>query len=181
MKRGFLFALPILLFAVLAGFFVWGLQEGRDPRFVPSSMIDEPIPEFDFPGSPELGDRGFGAADLQQGQVVVINFFASWCVPCRAEHPFLTDLATRDGVVLWGVNHRDKPEDAKAFLDELGDPYERIGVDTGRGIVAWGVYGLPETFVVDGEGRIRYHHRGPLLGKAMEQKVLPVVRALQKP
>jgi cytochrome c biogenesis protein CcmG/thiol:disulfide interchange protein DsbE len=179
MKRGLIFALPVLLFAVLAGFFVWGLQEGRNPRFVPSVMIDEPIPDFDYPGHPLLGDRGFGAADLRQGQVVVVNFFASWCVPCRAEHPFLSEMVARDGIVLWGVNHRDKPEDAKAFLDELGDPYERIAVDEGRGIVSWGVYGLPETFVIDGKGRIRYHHRGPLLEKNMKHELVPVVRALR--
>jgi cytochrome c biogenesis protein CcmG/thiol:disulfide interchange protein DsbE len=179
MKRSLLFALPVVLFAVLAGFFVWGLRGERNPSFVPSTMIDEPIPEFDFPGGPLLGDSGFGDEDLRQGRVVVINFFASWCVPCRAEHPFLSELVEQYGVVLWGVNHRDKPENAKAFLDELGDPYERIGVDDGRGIVSWGVYGLPETFVIDGAGRIRFHHRGPLFKKTMERDLLPVVQALQ--
>ena len=179
MNRKLLFALPVVAFIVLTGFFLWGLQPGRDPSLVPTAMLDNPIPEFEFPGHPLLGDKGFGPNDLRQGQVIVVNFFASWCVPCRAEHPMLTELVEKEGVKLWGINHRDDPENAKAFLNALGDPYERIGVDSGRGVIPWGVYGLPETFVVDGDGRIRFHHRGPLLRAAMEKELLPVLKALQ--
>lgn len=179
MRRGLIFALPVAAFAVVAGFFLWGLQPGRDPSLVPTAMIDKPVPEFQFPGQPLLGDKGFGADDLRQGEVVVVNFFASWCVPCRVEHPLLTELVEREGATLWGINHRDDPENAKAFLEKLGDPYARIGVDSGRGVIAWGVYGLPETFIIDGAGRIRFHHRGPLVRDILESKLLPVLEALR--
>ena len=179
MKKRLLFLLPVVIFLAVAGFFAWGLMDGRDPRNVPSVMIEKPIPEFDFPGEPLLELEGFASEDLRDGEVVVVNFFASWCIPCRAEHPILAQLVEEEDIVLWGVNHRDEPADAKAFLDELGNPYERIGVDPGRGIVGWGVYGLPETLVIDGEGRIRYHHRGPLVQPIVEKDLLPVIRALE--
>ena len=179
MKRRLLFILPLAGFAILTGFFVWGLQPDRDPRLVPSVMVDKEIPDFDFPDEPLLEREGFTKADLTQGRPVVINFFASWCVPCRAEHPLLTELAEKHKAEIWGINHRDRPKEAKRFLDELGNPYRRIGVDNGRGIIHWGVYGLPETMVVDGAGKIRYHHRGPLTRKNLIEEVLPVLEYLE--
>lgn len=179
MTRRLLFLLPVLIFAVIAGYFLWGLAPDRDPSAVPTVMIDKPTPIFDLPAVPELGVPGLATADLAGGEVVMVNFFASWCVPCRAEHAFLTDLAQRSGVPLYGINHRDKPEDAVAWLAELGNPYQRIGADAGRGAVEWGVTGVPETFIVDGTGRIRYHRRGPLVPDVIAREVEPLLRALR--
>ncbi len=180
MMKRLLYLLPALLFVVIAGYFLWGLSPERDPQALPSVMVDKPTPTFDLPAVPGLPQPGFATTDLGQGEVVMVNFFASWCVPCRAEHPFLTELAERRGVPLYGINHRDKPAAAIAWLEELGNPYERIGADAGRGAVEWGVSGVPETFILDGEGRIRYHHRGPLLGTLIEDEVEPMLRALGK-
>jgi cytochrome c biogenesis protein CcmG/thiol:disulfide interchange protein DsbE len=179
MTRRLLFLLPALIFAVIAGYFLWGLAPDRDPSAVPSVMVDRPTPTFDLPAVPGLGVPGLSTADLAAGEVVMVNFFASWCVPCRAEHPYLTALAERSGVPLYGINHRDKPEDAVAWLAELGNPYRRVGADAGRGAVEWGVTGVPETFIVDGAGRIRYHHRGPLVPAVIEREVEPLLRALR--
>lgn len=180
MTQRLLFLLPVLLFAVIAGYFLWGLSPDRDPQALPSVMVDKPTPSFDLPAVPGLSQPGFSSTDLGQGEVVMVNFFASWCVPCRAEHSFLTELAERSGVPLYGINHRDKPAAAVAWLAELGNPYDRIGADAGRGAVEWGVSGVPETFILDGEGRIRYHHRGPLVGGLIEEEVEPMLRALGK-
>ncbi len=180
MTQRFLYLLPVLLFAVVAGYFLWGLDPGRDPRLVPSARVGKPVPTFDLPAVEGLQQPGLASADLAVGEVTLLNFFASWCVPCRAEHPFLTELAERSGVPLYGINHRDKPAAAVAWLDELGNPYQRIGADAGRGAVEWGVSGVPETFILDGEGRIRYHHRGPLVGGLIEKEVEPMLRALEK-
>ncbi|HIC80711.1 MAG TPA: DsbE family thiol:disulfide interchange protein [Kiloniellaceae bacterium] len=180
MTQRLLLLLPLLLFLVVAGYFLWGLSPDRDPQALPSAMIDKPTPSFDLPPVPGLEQPGFASAELGNGDVVMVNFFASWCVPCRAEHPYLTDLAARTGVPLYGINHRDKPEAAVAWLEELGNPYSRIGADSGRGAVEWGVSGVPETFILDGEGRIRYHHRGPILGQLIEDEVEPMLRALSQ-
>ena len=109
----------------------------------------------------------------------MVNVFASWCVPCRAEHPVLTHLAREKGVPLIGLNWKDGPEAARAFLAELGDPYERIGSDPGgRAGIDWGVYGVPETYVVDAAGNIRYKHVGPLSRQDVEETILPILRRL---
>ncbi|MEE8213208.1 MAG: DsbE family thiol:disulfide interchange protein [Alphaproteobacteria bacterium] len=152
--------LPLAVAAVLAAVFAWALYAGRDPSVVPSPLIDKPVPTFRLPsldGSADLTQAEF------QGRVTVLNVFASWCLPCRAEHPALTALA-RDGKArIIGLNHKDKPEDAKAWLKELGSPYTRIGADrTGRAAIEWGVYGVPETFVIDKAGRIRHKLVGPI-------------------
>ncbi len=112
MAKRLLFLLPVLIFLVVAGYFLWGLGPERDPKNIPTVMIDKPTPSFDLAAVPRLDVPGLATADLAQGQVVMVNFFASWCVPCRAEHPFLTALAEETGVPLYGINHRDKPEDA---------------------------------------------------------------------
>jgi len=179
MTRRLLFLLPLLIFVVIAGYFLWGLGPDRDPSSVPTVMIDKATPTFDLPAVPGLDQPGLATPDLAGGEVVMVNFFASWCVPCRAEHAFLTELAERSGVPLYGINHRDKPEAAVAWLAELGNPYQRIGADAGRGAVEWGVTGVPETFIVDGEGRIRYHHRGPLVPDVITREVEPLLRTLR--
>ena len=152
--------LPLAVAAVLAAVFAWALYAGRDPSVVPSPLIDKPVPTFRLPSLD-------GSADLTQvefqGRVTVLNVFASWCLPCRAEHPALTALA-RDGKArIIGYNYKDKDKDAKAWLKELGNPYARIGVDrTGRASIEWGIYGVPETFVIDKAGRIRHKLVGPI-------------------
>jgi cytochrome c biogenesis protein CcmG/thiol:disulfide interchange protein DsbE len=113
--------------------------------------------------------------------VTLVNFFASWCLPCRVEHPILTELVKRDGARLVGINYKNEPEEARAWLAELGDPYALIGADTtGRAAIEWGVYGLPETFIVDKGGRIRYRHVGPIDARALEREIRPRLRKLEK-
>jgi cytochrome c biogenesis protein CcmG/thiol:disulfide interchange protein DsbE len=179
MLRRLLFLLPVIVFAVIAGYFLWGLAPERDPGAVPTAMIDKPTPDFDLAAVPGLAVPGLKTDDLAGGAVVMVNFFASWCVPCRAEHAFLSALAEETAVPLYGINHRDKPEDAAAWLAELGNPYQRIGADPGRAAVEWGVTGVPETFIIDGAGRIRWHHRGPLVPEVIERDVKPLLEALQ--
>lgn len=180
MIRRLLFLLPVLIFAVIAGWFFLGLSPNRDPSAVPTAMTDKPAPAFDLAAVPGLAVPGLATADLAGNGVTMVNFFASWCVPCRAEHPHLTAFVEETGIPLYGINHRDKPEDAAAWLAELGNPYRRIGADPGRAAVEWGVTGVPETFIIDGEGRIRYHHRGPLVPEVIERDVKPLVEALRQ-
>ena len=179
MLRRLFFLLPVVLFAVVAGYLLWGLAPSRDPNDVPTQMVDKPVPDFDLAAVPGLGQPGLATKDLSGNGVVMVNFFASWCVPCRAEHPYLSAYVEEAGLPLYGINHRDKPEDAAAWLAELGNPYARIGADPGRAAVDWGVTGVPETFVIDSAGRIRYHHRGPLVPEVIERDLRPLIAALQ--
>lgn len=180
MFRRLMFLLPALVFVAIAGYFLWGLGPARDPSAVPTAMIDKPVPDFDLAAVPGLGVPGLATADLAGGEVAMVNFFASWCVPCRAEHRYLTAFAEQTGVPLYGINHRDKPEDAAAWLAELGNPYRRIGADPGRAAVEWGVTGVPETFLIDGAGRIRFHHRGPMVPEVIDRDVMPLLRVLKR-
>ena len=176
MGRRFLFILPGLVFLALVAAFYAGL--GRDPALVPSALIGKPVPHFALPALLD-GGAGLRTADLK-GKVVLVNVFASWCVPCRAEHPFLMRLA-KEGVELDAIDYKDKPEDARLWLGNLGDPYKRIGADL-EGTVGldWGVYGVPETFVIDREGTIRYKQVGPLSPDVVNDTILPLVRQLSK-
>jgi cytochrome c biogenesis protein CcmG/thiol:disulfide interchange protein DsbE len=164
--------IPLLgAFAVLSTFLL-GLGR-EDADVLPSPLIDRPAPEFALEG---LGDvPGFSTEDLRGSGVTVVNVWASWCVPCRHEHPWIEALA-KEGHTVYGINYKDDPANAQAFLDELGNPYERIGVDgSGRVGIDWGVYGVPETFVVDGEGRIAYKHVGPIQAGDLSEKILPAI------
>lgn len=164
--RGLFVALPVVAFAALALLFYIGLS--GNPNEVPSALIGKPVPEFTLPAIPELDVAGFDAASLRQGQVTVVNVWASWCVPCRDEHPLLTELSKRNDIKLFGINYKDDPENARRFLGTLGQPFAAIGADqSGRVAVNWGVYGVPETFVVDGAGMIRYKWIGPLTPQAL--------------
>src|SRR5215831_13831093 len=172
MARKLAFVLPALLFAVLLVVFAIGLT--HDPHLLPSALIDRPAPDFSLPGLYDTAE-GLSREDLA-GRVTLVNFFASWCAPCRAEHAQLMALARRPGVTLEGVAYKDKPEDARRFLDGLGNPYRRVGVDRkGSTAIDFGVYGVPETYVVDGSGRIRYRQVGPLTAADVEQKILPLI------
>lgn len=181
MTRRALYLLPLLLFALVAGYFLWGLASDRNPSLVPSALIDKPAPAFDLPPLDGLDRPGLATADLQNGGVALVNFFASWCLPCRAEHPLLMDLAESGGVRVLGINFRDRPEDARRWLGRDGNPYERVGVDDrGRTSIDFGVSGVPETFVIDREGRIRYQHIGPLMASDIEDKIVPLIESLSK-
>lgn len=173
--RGWLYLLPVLLFAAVGVVLALGLE--RDARTLPSVLVDKPAPAFALPPLPGRDDRGFSRADLG-GAVMLVNVFASWCVPCRIEHPVLEQLA-REGVVVHAINYKDDPRDALSFLRTLGDPFTRVGVDReGRAAIDWGVYGVPETFVVDREGRIRYRHVGPLQPRDLERTIRPLLARL---
>ena len=147
------------MFALLAAGFYAGL--GIDSKVLPSALIDQPAPQFALP---PLATRASPVSlpPTCTGKVSLVNTFASWCVPCRAEHPVLNALAATKRVPIYGIDYKDKPEAARAWIAELGNPYTRIGADDGRVGIDWGVYGVPETFVVDRAGRIRYKHVGPL-------------------
>ncbi len=179
MRGRLLYLVPAIVFGVIAGYFLWGLDPERDPRAIPSVMIDKPVPEFELAPIEGMEGLGLAAADLRNGQVTLVNFFASWCLPCLAEHPILIELVEREGVRLVGINYKNQPEEARAWLAELGNPYAQIGADTsGRVGIEWGVYGLPETFVIDKPGRIRYRHVGPIDAHVLEREIRPRLRKL---
>jgi cytochrome c biogenesis protein CcmG/thiol:disulfide interchange protein DsbE len=179
--RRALFLVPLLLFAVVTGYFLWGLISERDPGRVPSMMVEKPVPTFDLPPLDGLGLPGLASADLGNGQVAVVSFFASWCLPCRAEHPLLMKLAKEDGVRVFGIDFRDRPEDGRRWLGELGNPYQRVGDDShGRTAIDFGASGVPETFVIDREGKIRHQHIGPLTADDIDHEILPLIEELSK-
>jgi cytochrome c biogenesis protein CcmG, thiol:disulfide interchange protein DsbE len=176
MTRRLLFLAPLALFLVLVVAFAMGL--GRDPSLLPSALINRPAPNFTLPGLYDPKD-GLARADLGGG-VTLVNFFASWCVPCREEQPALITLGHTPGVALDGIAYKDKLSDTRHFLAEQGDPYKRIGIDRdGATAINFGVYGVPETYVIDATGHIRYRHVGPLSEADVNQKILPLVSRLQ--
>ncbi len=174
-----IYFLPILLFGVVAGYFLWGLDPERDPSEVPSALIDKPVPEFSL--APVQGRAlSLSSGDLK-GEVSLVNVFASWCVACRYEHPVFMQLKAEDVVPVHGINYKDKPDDAAEWLDTLGDPYTRTGADlNGRVSIEWGVYGVPETFVINREGRIAYKHIGAVTPQVLEETLLPLIERLRK-
>ena len=173
MPRKLLFLLPVALFAVLVTAFAIGLR--HDPHLLPSALIDRPAPDFALPGLYESA-KGLTRNDLD-GRVTLVNFFASWCAPCREEHAELMALGRLPGVTLDGIAYKDKPEDTSLFLKRLGDPFGHIGVDrNGTTAIDFGVYGVPETYVVDATGHIRYRHVGPLTAEDVKSEILPLVQ-----
>jgi cytochrome c biogenesis protein CcmG, thiol:disulfide interchange protein DsbE len=172
--RRLLYLIPVLVFAAVGIGLAVGLT--RDPSTLPSALIDRPVPQFELPALD--GGEGLSSADLK-GRVSLVNVFASWCVPCRVEHPVLMRLA-EEGVPIFGINYKDPPDKAKAWLAELGNPFEKIGADrNGRVGIEWGVYGVPETFVVDAQGRIRHRHVGPIQARDLEKTLRPILAELQ--
>lgn len=180
--RRVILALPAVLAVVLGGFFLWGLNPERDPNAVPSARISEPVPEFVLPAVSGIDTPGFAAENLRAtGDPILVNVFASWCVPCRAEHAVLTRFVEQDGVRLMGINYQDKPEDAAKWLADLGNPYERIGSDLdGRVGIDWAISGLPETFVVDGNGVIVFRYVGPIIELDAQTKVRAALAAARE-
>ncbi|MDH4989158.1 DsbE family thiol:disulfide interchange protein [Aminobacter anthyllidis] len=175
-RRRLMVVLPVAVFAVLALVLAWGLN--RNAADIPSALIGKSVPEFILP--PVEGRvLGLSSADLV-GEVSLVNVFASWCVACREEHPVFIRLAADKRVPLHGLNYKDRPEDAAKWLNTLGDPYTRTGADlNGRVAIDWGVYGVPETYVVSADGRIAYKHIGPVTEKALNETILPLVERLR--
>jgi cytochrome c biogenesis protein CcmG, thiol:disulfide interchange protein DsbE len=176
-RRRFLFLMPLVGFVALAAAFA--LRLGTDPSLLPSPLIGKSVPAFSLP--PVKGRQlGLASADLK-GEVSLVNVFASWCVACREEHPVLMQLNRAGTVPVHGLNYKDRPDDAARWLDTMGDPYTRTGADLdGRVGIDWGVYGVPETFVVDAEGRIAFKQIGPVTSEILDQTILPLVRKLQQ-
>jgi cytochrome c biogenesis protein CcmG/thiol:disulfide interchange protein DsbE len=146
---------------------------------VPSPLIGKKVPVFSLPAV-KGRELGLASTDLK-GEVSLVNVFASWCVACREEHPLWMQMARSGVVPIHGLNYKDKPDDAQAWLDELGDPYTRTGADiSGRVGIDWGVYGVPETFVIDRNGVIAYKHIGAITPKALDETIMPLVRKLQQ-
>jgi cytochrome c biogenesis protein CcmG, thiol:disulfide interchange protein DsbE len=171
------FLLPAAAFLVLAAFLLMGLS--RDPREIPSPLVGKPAPAFELPvlGEPQ---QVFTPAQMQ-GRVWLLNVWASWCVPCLVEHPLLVQLANDKVVPIVGFNYKDESGDATRWLAKHGDPYMTIAVDrNGRAALDYGVYGVPETFVIDKAGLVRFKHVGPLTPEVMSQRLLPLVKELSR-
>jgi cytochrome c biogenesis protein CcmG/thiol:disulfide interchange protein DsbE len=178
-----LYVLPVLIFTALALLFLIRLYAG-DPSRVPSALIGRPVPTFALepvPGLTQAGQPvpGLFDGDLK-GRVTVVNVWASWCGPCRQEHPSLVELAKNPAVRVVGINYKDNPENARRFLGAFGNPFAAVGADpNGRAAIDWGVTGVPETFVVGPDGTIRHKHIGPLLPEQM-RGFMEKVRAAAK-
>jgi cytochrome c biogenesis protein CcmG/thiol:disulfide interchange protein DsbE len=156
---------------------VFAANMNRDPGLVRSVLINKPAPQFVLPAVAGTGVDGFDTASLK-GEVTVVNVFASWCIPCRDEHPLIERLKAETGVRIFGINQRDAPENAVKFLTELGNPYDRIGGDADNRVsIDWGVYGVPETFVVDAEGIVTFKHVGPISAETLVRDVIPAIEA----
>jgi cytochrome c biogenesis protein CcmG/thiol:disulfide interchange protein DsbE len=169
--------IPLVVFLVLCGFFFVGLF--LNPREIPSPLIDKPAPAFTLKQLHTPGET-IGTADMK-GKVWLLNVWASWCVSCREEHPLLVELGKANIVPIVGLNYKDEPAAGMQWLQRLGNPYTVSAVDRdGRVGIDWGVYGVPETFVVDKQGVIRYKQIGPVTAEALEKKIIPLVRELQK-
>jgi cytochrome c biogenesis protein CcmG, thiol:disulfide interchange protein DsbE len=171
------FLMPLAIITIIGIFLGLGLT--LNPREVPSPLIGKPVPEFTLPPVQGRVD-GLSSKDLN-GDVSLVNVFASWCTACRDEHPLLMQLQRQNIVPIHGLNYKDRPEDAATWLDALGDPYTRTGADiNGRVGIDWGVYGVPETYVVDRQGRIAYKHIGAIDTRVLEETLLPLIRDLRE-
>jgi cytochrome c biogenesis protein CcmG/thiol:disulfide interchange protein DsbE len=180
-RRRLSLLLPLLVFAALSGLFWFALQ-GGDPSTLPSALIGKPVPQFTLPpveGLERDGTAvpGFANSDLATGTPTIVNVWASWCIPCHDEHPLLMALAKEPGLRLFGISYKDDPAAARRFLGRYGDPFQRVGADrNGRVAIDWGVYGVPETYVITGDGKIALRHVGPLTEDAIRDKILPLVQ-----
>jgi cytochrome c biogenesis protein CcmG/thiol:disulfide interchange protein DsbE len=171
------YLIPLVIFIVLAVFLAIGLT--RDPHELKSVLINKPAPAFRLPQL-KAADKMISNEDMR-GKVWLLNVWASWCVACREEHPYLLEYAKSGVVPIYGLNYKDRREDALATLDELGDPYTVSAVDfDGRVGIDFGVYGAPETYVIDQGGTIRFKYVGPMMPDVWKEKILPVVQELNR-
>ncbi len=184
-RRVWLIFLPLVVFLALAGLFLLRLY-GGDASRLPSALIGKDVPAFNLPAVAGEDRPGLSDADLRQGHVTLVNVFASWCVPCHQEHALLMQLSNDPalsglGVKIAGIAYKDEPENIRRFLGEAGDPYSQIGADrSGRTAIDWGVYGVPETFIVRGDGKIAYKFIGPMSAEAVRSVVLPEIVKAQE-
>jgi len=185
-RRGsrWLLFLPIAVFAALAALFFIRLYAG-DASLLPSALIGRQVPHFDLRPLPDVQTPGLSDSDLRTGRVTLVNVFASWCVPCHAEHPVLMQISRdpqlEERVALVGLAYKDEPENTRRFLGQSGNPFVRIGIDaSGRTAIDFGVYGVPETYVLKGDGTIAYRFIGPLSEESFRQVLLPQIIAASK-
>lgn len=184
-SRGAILLVPFLVFVGLAVLFLFALQSG-DPSKLPSALVGKPAPQFSLPPVEGLvGDNGpvpgFSREDLTRGKVSIVNVWASWCVPCHQEHPFLMESSKRADLQLFGLNYKDAAVSARRFIGRYGNPFDAVGADRdGRVAIDWGVYGVPETFVIDGNGRIAYKLVGPITREILEKQLLPAIERARR-
>lgn len=170
------YLIPLIVFLTVAAFLFVGL--GRDPSELPSALIEKTAPSFELPQLTG-GAASFNSAELH-GQIWVLNIWASWCGPCREEHPFITRLANETNIAVVGLNYKDQQENAKRWLQQFGNPFSVTVEDSaGRAGMDWGVYGVPETFIIDKKGMVRLKHVGPVTEADLEKTLLPLIQKLQ--
>ena len=175
---------PVLIFAALVGLFAFALETG-DPSKLPSALIGKPVPATSFPAVEGLRESeqpvlGFASADLANGKVSVVNFWASWCAQCADEQALLLQLKDSAGVPLYGVNYKDETAAARRFLGRYGNPFQAVGTDAnGRSAIEWGVYGMPETFVINGKGEIVFKHVGAVTPESLQTRLMPAIAQAQ--
>lgn len=168
---------PVIIFALLTGLLLAGL--GKDPTVVPSPLIGKPVPAFTLP---QLNDAGATLTDQDlKGKVTLLNVWGSYCIPCRQEHPLLMELAKHKVVDIYGLNYADERDAAIAWLQDLGDPYVKSAFDEDRRVsIDFGVYGVPETYVIDRDGVIRYKKVGAISKELLDETLLPMITELNK-
>lgn len=171
---------PVVLFVALTSLLFVRLYAG-DPSKIPSALQNKPVPEFTLAALPGLAGEtgpvpGFDTASLKTGELTLVNVWASWCIPCRDEHPYIDALSQDPRFRVFGLNYKDQPDNARRFLGRFGNPFDAVGVDSrGRTGIDWGVYGVPETFIVDGQGRIVFKYIGPINQAIMDEVMLPEI------
>ena len=179
-SRNWWAALPLFFFLLLAFVFYYLLVDGKDASEIPSALLDKPAPQLTLDALEGSGLEGF-EPNMFSGKLTVVNVFASWCTPCRQEHPQIVQLAKDPRITIVGLNHKDEPANALKFLDELGNPYDRIGIDPkGRASIEWGVYGIPETFLIGSDGKIFFKHVGPISLNILKTRILPLIEEASK-
>jgi cytochrome c biogenesis protein CcmG/thiol:disulfide interchange protein DsbE len=172
MNKKYITLIPVLIFLGLIALVVIPLIRGDDPTSIKSVLIDKPVPAFTRPE--------FSSTDLK-GRVTLVNFFASWCPPCEAENDTLLKLKADRGIVIYGINYKDNSGSRRDYLTRLGNPYAAVTPDpNGQLAILWGTYGVPETFVIDAQGRIRYRHSAPLTAKDVDEILIPLMREIQQ-
>ncbi|MBX7146280.1 MAG: DsbE family thiol:disulfide interchange protein [Alphaproteobacteria bacterium] len=170
------YLLPIIILIAVVFYFGWTLKKGQDPSFIPSALVNQSVPVFNLP---VLDQHNFFTQNNLEKKITIINFFASWCIPCEAEIPILRDLVEKEKYIkLIGIGYKDDPIKLKDWLIKLGNPYHVVILDEGKTAIDFGIYGIPETFILDQQGIIRYHHAGPLEQTIVSREIIPTLHNL---